>query len=430
MGSRPVPLAVLLAVCATLLGTALAMTWYGLALAGDGSYYLVRILGTENVFGPDFRVFANAVRQAPVLASAAVGVTDTHTLTLMHGGGQLVVPAVVWSLAIVLTRSDRLAFSAVTMTAALCAASTWFFSVSESVLSLPLTVTVAALLWLPREWRWGDIMLAVAASLVLVASYETTLLTGAVLATWAVVRSRRQSTRRSRYASAFVALAAVLSMLAAIGGVNAGPGPTNAQSFMYFVLSLEPRPFYAGLAGITALVLAMVVAPGKLRWLLLAAGAVALGAGMLAADTTTGAAFEGRGGAAIAGLLTVLFLGSQWLLRERTAARAQTPAWFLAAPVALMAVACVVSVSEARSWHTSLEAFRAEVDATRGVATAAETLPANQRDALWDWTAASLSLIVRSRADAGILVDENPSYVPFLPSAAREQLSDEFVWRR
>ncbi|HEY4621989.1 MAG TPA: hypothetical protein VIG93_09840 [Gaiellaceae bacterium] len=435
MASRPVPRSVAVAVGALVLGTAAAMTWYGLALAGDGSYYLVRVLGTEAVFGPDFRVLVNVVRQAPVLAVAAAGVTDTHPLTLVHGVGQLIIPAFVWSAAILLTRADRLAFSAVTMTTALCVTSTWFFNVSESVLAVPLTVLVAVLLWQPREWRRGEVALAATASIVLVASYETTLLTGIILATWGALRARRETTRRGRYATAFVAGASILSVLGAVAGINAGPGPTNAQSFMYFVLSVEPRPFYLALAGIAALVAAWAYAPpGAVRRALLAAGAVAVGAGVVATDQTTTAAFEARGGASIAGLLVALFLFSEWLVRHRRPAQERrsvaVPDWFLLVPVAMTAVVCIANVAESRSWSRSLDAFRAEVSHAEGITSASDVLPANRQAVLWDWTASSLSLIVRPSADAGVLVDRQPSYVPFPPAAAREQLDDTYVWRR
>ena len=72
-------------------------------------------------------------------------------LTLLLGVGQLVLPAIVWSLAIVLSRADRLVCAAVAMIAGLNAGATWFLSVSEIVLAVPLTTLVAVLLWQPRS---------------------------------------------------------------------------------------------------------------------------------------------------------------------------------------------------------------------------------------------------------------------------------------
>ena len=158
-GTRPVPIAVVGLVALLLLSTAVLMAARSLALSGDGSFYLVRLLGTEDVVGPDARVLANAVRQAPVLAALRLGLTDTYLLSLLLGVGQLVVPAAIWGAALLLTRARPLAFSAVAMTAGLCAGTTWFFSVGENVIAVPVTVLVGTLLWLPREWRWRHVAL-------------------------------------------------------------------------------------------------------------------------------------------------------------------------------------------------------------------------------------------------------------------------------
>ena len=56
-------------------------------------------------------------------------------------------------------------------------------------------------------------------------------------------------------------------------------------------------------------------------------------------------------------------------------------------------------------------------------------LPENRREVLWGWTSSSLSLIVRSNPDGAILYDRSPSYVPFLPSEAREQIPETYAWR-
>ena len=96
MRPQPVPTAFVVAVAVALTATALVLSWRSLALAGDGSYYLVRVLASEDVFGPWSRVAANAVRQAPVLAAVRIGATDTSLLALLLGFGQLLIPAIVW----------------------------------------------------------------------------------------------------------------------------------------------------------------------------------------------------------------------------------------------------------------------------------------------------------------------------------------------
>jgi hypothetical protein len=97
VSARPVPTAVVVATCLLLLATASVLALGSIALAGDGSYYLVRMIDTERVFGPELRVLGNAVRQVPVLIAVRAGITDTHVLSVVLGLGLLLIPAVAWS---------------------------------------------------------------------------------------------------------------------------------------------------------------------------------------------------------------------------------------------------------------------------------------------------------------------------------------------
>lgn len=416
-----------------LVGAALVMTWQGLALAGDGSYYLVRILGNADFFGPDPRILANVVRQTPVLLAAKAGMTDTHELTLIHGAGLLLIPALVWSVAVLRARADGVVFAAVALTAGLCVGTTWFFAISESVLAVPLTVLVAVLLWQPRSWSMVDSTLAVTGSAILIASYETAVLTGSILALWALSRGRRAA-GVERYSCFVVAAASALSAVAAVAGVNAGPGPTNAQSFMYFVLSLDPWAFYVGLAGVIAVVVGLAfLEPSVARLALIGAGAALILVAILGRTIATPIAFEARGGAAIAALLLELFLYWRW--RNDVGARSDEPSnrasgWYLALPVAVVAAMVATSLVAARSWSRDLDVFREAVNRSAGSQPAVDVLPSAHRRVLWDWTAASLSLVVRAGPDARVLFDRHASYVPFRPSEGRDQLPDVYTWRR
>ena len=76
----------------------------------------------------------------------------------------------------------------------------------------------------------------------------------------------------------------------------------------------------------------------------------------------------------------------------------------------------------------SLDAFRTAVNGSDGVVDVADALPADRRAVVWGWTASSLSLLLRGDASAGILVDRDPSFVPFPPAEARAQIEDEYTW--
>lgn len=435
MTRPPVPLLAPAVVSALLIGGAIAMTWYGLAIAADGSYFLVEVLGAEGFWGPGQRILANAARQSPVVVATTFGVTDTHVLTLLYGGGQLVLTATAWSAAIFLCRADRTAFVVVATTAALCAGSTWLFSVSENVLAVPLTVLVSALLWQQRAWHWGHAVLAVSASTLLIASYETAVVTGAVLAAWAFLRARGARAPVDRYASALVAGTSAVSVVVAfLGASTGGPGPTHAGSFVYYLVSLAPWPFFVGLAGVVALVGAIELGARPLaRWGLTGLGCLLLAVGVAGADTTFAAAYEARGGASTAAFLVSVYLWRIWTRDPkgitRSAGATNVPSWLLLVPIVVAVVLMSAIVAVSRDWSEGLQAFRAAVDTETGLVVAQDVLAENERGALWDWTASSLSLIVRSDPDSAILYDPNPSYVPFVPSDAREQLPDVYTWR-
>lgn len=422
---------VALAVCALLAGSAIVMTLQSLALAADGSYYLVRILGDQAVFGPDARLFTNAVRQAPVLASAQLGLSDTQLLTLAHGTGQLLLPAVVWSMAVLLARADRLVFSAVSMTAAVCAASTWYFSVSESVLAVPLTVLVAVLLWRPDAWGPHHAALGATASVVLVAGYETAVATGLLLAGWAGWRAAAARTRMDRSGSVLVSAAASASVLVGVVGLQDPSEAPSGQAFLYVLVSLMPGSMYVGLAGITLVVGGSLFSSGTPRRVAITAGALLIVTAALVYEGTVTAAYEARAGATLASIVLLLFLWWNW--RNKRSIDTETrwgeepllPLFSVVAVGVLLTPALLASAD----WARSLDAFRAALTRTDGVALADEVLPAERQDVLYDWTSSSLSLIVRSRPTDGVLIDRNPSLVPFPPERAREQLSDDFSWR-
>jgi hypothetical protein len=425
---RRVPIAAPVTVCALLLVAAAVMTAQGLALAGDGSYYLVRILGSGRVFpGLDARVLANVVREAPVLTLVHASVADTHTLTLALGAGQLVLPATLWATAILLARADRLAYVAVALTATLCAASTWMFNVSEAVLAAPLTALVAVLLWQPR-WRWPHASLAVASSLVLVATYEPAVLTGTLFAGWAVWRHRRDTGAVGRIGSLAVAVLSVLSMITPFAGF-AAQGPRGANNIVYHLVSLDPGGLFVALAGAALLVGSMAaLRPGRPRLGLAIAGVVLLAAGVVTLDLTMGSAFSARGGSLLAAMVLAAFLFWQWASGAQGTNEA--PGWVMAVPVVFAATSVGLLLVASTEWAHSLDAFRAEVNRGSGIAVARSVLPENRRQVLWDWPEPSLSLVVRSTPSSRVLVASDPSYVPFAPEQARDRIDDAYVWGR
>ncbi len=415
----------------SLVVAAFAMASQSLALAGDGSFYLVEIIANGDVFSTDERYLGNALRQAPALLGVHAGVTSTYVLSLLQGIGQLVLPALVWSLAILFSRADRVVFAAVAGTAGICAGTTWFFSVSETVIAMPLTTLVAVLLWQPRSWAWHHVALAVGAALVLVASYETSIATGAILAAWAGMRALRSTVPRETLASALVAALAVLSVQAGVHGFGNVTSGAHSRSFLYFIVTLEPWPLYAFIAG-----MAVVVAGAgpwfqrELRRALLASGTVVLVVALASLDISTYSAFAARGGVVIPVVLLQLFLWWLWATRRAPSAQAERSGWLVAIPVLFVVGILTVNLWAMREWSRSLAGFRSAVDTAHGVVLAKNVIPVGRRDVVWNWTTPSLSLIVRRRPDSGVIFDPSPGYLPFPPEQARTQIRDEYVWDR
>ena len=435
MSERPVPLWIAAAVCLVLLATAAAMTAEAIALTADGPFNLIRLIATEDVFAPTARYLGSLVRQGPALAGIHLGLTDTYWLAVLLGLGYLVLPAGAWSVALLFSTEDSLAFTAVAITAGVTAVATWYCSVSESVLALALTGVVSVLMWRPRPWGWGVTAVACGVSVVLVASYETAIVTSAILGLWAIARARASITTSERIGCVVVALTSAGAVAVGLSGSFSGQNSSNSRSFAYFVVSLEPASVYSMLVCGLVVVAAFMVSNGRVRLALLLLG---LGGALVAVarfEPTPSTAYAGRGAAVIAVLLLQCLLAYRWYTRrtakpDRAANGRPQLRWELAAPLVYVAALCAANIAALGAWSSGLDAFRSQVTARDGLVPVDEALAPDRRRAVWGWTAPSLSLIVRRSAEDGILVDRDPSYVPFAPKNARSQIPDTYTWRR
>ena len=167
------------------------------------------------------------------------------------------------------------------------------------------------------------------------------------------------------------------------------------------------------------------------RVLLITGGSVLIVA-LIGFDPDTVTAFQARGGAVVALVLLEIFLWWRWIESQRAVARSservRPDRLLVVVPVIFVAAVLAVNVQAVRSWSQSFDAFRAGVDEADGVVTTTDALSPDERAVLWGWTGSSLSLIVRGRPDAGLLVDPDPSFVPFPPRDARNQLDDAYTW--
>ena len=432
MSRGRVPTLALWLVCVPLVVAALAMAWQSLALAGDGAFYLLRIVADGEAWSTQERYVGNLVRQGPALIGVHAGVTNTHALAVLLGVGQIVIFAVVWSLAVVLARGDRLAFTAVAGAAGICAGTTWFFSVTEAVPAAALTALVAVLLWREETWTWAHAALAIVASLVLVATYQSAIVTGAILAAWAAWRTARAAHSLERSACAVVAALSTLSVLVAANGIREPTSPSHSRSLLYSVVSLDPWPLYLATAGLAVFVAGMGSwLPRRARWVSLAVGAAALGVAVAGLDMSLNTAFAARGGASLVVFALQFALLLDWATRGRWRERHEPDARLLAVPILFVVAILAANLVALRGWSSSLDAFQREVAATTAPTDARLVLAPDRRDVLWNWAVPSLSLLVRTRPDASVLfVPYETGYVPFAPEDARAQIDDSYTWGR
>ena len=105
----------------------------------------------------------------------------------------------------------------------------------------------------------------------------------------------------------------------------------------------------------------------------------------------------------------------------------------MAIPVAFVAAMVATNVAPVIGWDRSLDAFRAEVIQTQGVADAVDVLPSGRRNVLWGWTSQLAVADRKARPGAGGNLGRSrtrPCPVPFAPHDAHAQLDDAYTWRR
>lgn len=431
MGSRQVPGGAVAVVCSMLVASSLFLTFRCLAVNGDGAYFLLRIADTGSVTGFPSRVLANAARQSLAITAVNLGVTDLHVLAVLLGIGQLMLPTAFLVAAVVLARRRLSAFAIVSITAGVVTGATAMFSIGENVVSVALAVFVATMLWLPRPWRRVDAAAALVAAIVLTRSHETVILTAPLLAVWSAWRARLATTVLERWACAFVGSALLLAAVLAARVLVAEPENPRARDVSDAVLRAIPLELYTAVIGGAGLVLLLFAPLGRrVRLLVLSVTILASAGAAVGFFGTQGDAYRARGGATIAALLAGSSLMLLWHL-ERRGGPGPRPRGTGAAWVAV-AFACLPLVAlfpRAERWATSLEVFRHAVVANRGVLMATDVLPRDRRHVLFDWTASSLSVVVRPRMGTAVLVDAHPSYVPFPPAAAHREVPARFRWK-
>jgi hypothetical protein len=340
------------------------------------------------------------------------------------------VPSAILALAVVLARHRLSAFAIVTITTGVVTGATAMFSVGEGILTVAIAVLLATLLWLPRPWRLSDAVVAVVASVLLARTHESAVVTAPLLAAWSLMRARHATASLERWACRIVGVTAVVTTVVTARILATQPDDPRAHDLSGAVFDLIPLELYTAMLGGAGIVLLLVARLGaRLRLAVTAVTILACGGTTVGFLATNGDGYRARGGTAIAALLTGSALMALWRLerRGRPSPRQRPPAaaWIA---VGFAIVPLVALVPRAERWGRSFDAFRTEVSARTGVVQAIDVLSPDRRQVLFDWTASSLSVVVRPRIGSAVLVDPRPSFEPFPPRGAHAQMPPRFRW--
>ena len=405
------------------------------SLVGDGSYYLLRAIQTQQVFQLPGRQGINAVREAPLLAGLASGISNTHMLTVLEGVGFVLLPALGWTLALIAARVSKVQFTLVAVACGLCFATMIIFSVSELTLVLPLVVLASVLLTRPSQlsgWRAVQVVLAVA---LLIFSHESVAPCAVVLVVLALVRARARLGGADFGISIAVAALSSMALAASLWTLAYRPN-SNSAYFLSNVEHLRPTSMVQLIVGATcligwALAQGLVGNAGRVRWLLhvLAVLFTSFGIGT-AIRGGPRTAYASRGICVLVIVVVQVLLLFDWVRLTRSATSNPgirlSPGVTRGAAGFLVAVV-VVPVVGAFNWSIVVGQFRSTITHRIG-ATPAEELP-GRRDAtyLWPWTNTTMSALLRSNVTNGVVANSD-TINPFPMASTEGQIPPTYRW--
>lgn len=311
---------------------------------------------------------------------------------------------------------------------------TSLFSVGEGTLTVPLTVLASVLLWQPRPWPTHQVLLVLGATVILVQSHETTIFTSLLLVAWGAARALRAASVTDRWVSWMVAVLSAITIAHSARELFARKDDPPAKDLVDAVLALIPLELYVGLVAGAFLLAALALPLGRpWRPLLFTLSVLGAGAMTYSLVATDGDPYRARGGAAIVTIAVSASLFVLWRGGATAAARSRAPAvssplalWL---PIVFAALPLLALVPRGERWADSFGDFRQAVIEHEGIVPVENVLPPGSREVLFDWTSSALSVVVRDRPDAAVLVDSSPTFVPFPPDRARAQLDDRYTWR-
>jgi len=199
--------------------------WECRALVSDGAVFLIQIVHAGWFHNFLARHYAASATQLPLVIGIHLGITDLHALARLLSLGTSILPAALYSLALMRAKDDMVLLAAVIAALAMVFLPGSFFIVGEFHAACALAIAAATLLATSNRPSMNDaVVLAVLATFAL-RTYEFFLVLGPLLAAmvaWAASRAALPSDRP--YPNATIGLLC-LAGLAPVLGVVALLGP-------------------------------------------------------------------------------------------------------------------------------------------------------------------------------------------------------------
>jgi hypothetical protein len=433
--SDGVPGAVVVVCGAAVVACSLFLLVTNASLVGDGSSYLLRAVQTGQPFQLSGRQLTNLVREGPLLLGLASGITNTHSLTLLQGVGFLLLPALVWTLALVHARGSRVHFTLVAISCGLCFATMIIFSASELTLTLPLVVLVSVLLARSVPWSGPNAILVVLSTGLTFLSHESIAPCAAVLVVQAVLRAQRRLGVMDSRVSVAVATLSVIVLAGAVWTLVFRPN-SNSADFLKDLETLNPLSMVALIMG-AACLLGWVALYGHadpewLRWPLLVPATVLTLLGIKSAiHTGPGAAYSARGFCVIIVVVLQVLLLIDWLRPQWMESRNLVPTVSqggVLGATAFLVIVMVIPIVYAARWSSVIGEVRVTITDHAGVVPSSDVRTPLATTYLWAWTNPTLSLVLRSSSRNAVVENRDPSLGPFGATSAETQIPSAFRW--
>jgi hypothetical protein len=447
---RPVSGRTLLIAMGSLLVTAIVLTLANASIYGDGSWYLVSLIHLGHPRPIAGREAVNYLKELPAWLGLKAGSSDVHTLTLLQSLGFIWEPLVAWCAALWAARRSAWLCSLVLLAAASGFGTCMIFNVNELNLTLALLVLVLVSLADEAPWSTPRTVVCMLAALVLVWAYEFMVAWGPLLAWYAMLRCRqwRQAgnQRMARLAAAIVVLA-IAAILMAIYTLVFHTSP-NAEGFGS---GLVGKPYTAGTQVIGACLLIVAAAlwaqgegdsgrtgarDGQGRRRAWAAGLCFLAAVLLLVHSILvwgrpGVSYTARSWPSVFVLAIQLVLILCLLSPRISQLLTRSGRRLLPLALGFCVLSMISPVLFGVGFHSFTNDIRAKIDAHPGQSIAPQrSVATGQQKYLWTWANESLSLLLRARAQDGIVLNDQVKggWLPFPSADVHRQIAPRYHW--